>query len=320
MDFVYVPIIAVHLLLANVAALGPFYAFVFELRQSYGPDPSAEAPGRWIAWASIFAGMLAAVLGAVGLFMLLSAGNPFYEKAFLHVPSRGALYGVPERIWSGLAEVLVFLLTQWWAVCTWNLWRDAGGWKRFWGRALHRGLTLFSGSNVLYHLPVLFAVISVSSTRPEWQTESAPKFWRMMLDAEVASRVLHTTLAAVSVVGTLLSLVSLVDDRPGWKRACTAGAIAAAVATSLNWIGGFLVYFTLPARSSEKLLGGGAVESGLLAASLVSSLWLTQTQWQAACGDHRRSTLLRAAALLAATVLLMTAVRQGARAAAWAAL
>lgn len=316
-DLVYAVILAVHLLAANVAALGPFFAFAFEWRQSRLPDPAAAEPGKRLAWAALGATVLASVVGAVALGLLLAADESGrYERALMSVPSRGIWWGVPERLWSGLIEIVVFCLTLWGAILTWDLWRTAAPGKRWWGRIIQRGLMLFAGTNVLYHLPVLFAVLAVSSTRPDWQDGNV-RFVVMMTDAEVVARVVHSTLGAIAVVGTLLCVPGVWGDDASERLAVRWGSVSAAAATSLNWVAGFVLLFQLPSLAQNRLLGWNTLETLVFVAALATALRLTLVQWRLACGERDRRTVFEALGCLALTIVLMCLIRQWARAAAW---
>jgi uncharacterized membrane protein len=76
---------------------------------------------------------------------------------------------------------------------------------------------------------------------------------------------------------------------------------------------GVWVLMTLPQPQQDRLLGGDAICTSVLAASILLSLALMHQLSLLALGDGSRHRLLKATALMGGVILLMTAALQCAR-------
>lgn len=314
MIWAYAAILAAHLLAANLAALAPFYALFLEWRGSRTGDRLSIELGRVLAWASIVATLAAAVIGISVLFIVIGLHPEKYGAALAKVPGRGEWLGIPERLWSGLAEIVVFLLSMLIAIACWDLWRTRSGARRWLGRAIVRGMLIFAGTNILYHLPVLFAVLAVMSTRPEWLA-SPPSFVAMMLDGEVAARVLHGWIAAFAVTGMSLLWLPTLFRAARMHDFARVGAWLAAIATGLQWFAGSYLLWQLPDAARFALVGGDPIGTLALAGSLVGTLVLLHLLGMIIAGRTTLAWVASSWITLAAVVILMVYVRHAARAA-----
>lgn len=301
---VSIPVVTLHLLAADLAALGPLVALWFAWRAARGDRLAADVE-RGLLRASIWALIAAAALGASALGLLWLADRQAWFEAARQIPAR--------RYWFGLIE-LVFS----WACLGIALWMArrqaaAGFDSRFSARF---ALTALAGTNLAYHFPPLFSAIGVLSTRPDaWG--GTTNFLSLLSDSEVLARTLHHVLAAVAVTGAAIMLGALrwrtaeeSDDR---RRVAAWGARIALAASALQLLAGLHLLFQLPAESRERLMGGDALAGLLFAAALLVTVTLLHRLAAIAFGDAQPRAIVIAALLIAIVMLLMAATRHRTR-------
>lgn len=299
-----VPVVTLHLLAADLAALGPLVALWFAWRAARGDRLAADVE-RGLLKASIWSLIAASTLGAAALGLLWLGDRQAWFEAAKQLPAR--------RYWYGLVE-LVFS----WACLGAALWlakrpTAAGCDVRFSARFT---LTALAGTNLAYHFPPLFSAIGVLSTRPHaWGGEI--NVLSLFSDAEVLARTLHHLLAALAVVGAAIMLGALrwrapeaADDR---RRVAGWGARIALAAAAGQLLAGLHLLFQLPAESRERLMGGDPVAGLFFAAALLATVLLLHRLAAIAFGDAQPNTIVAATILIALTMLLMTAARHRTR-------
>ena len=304
-----------HLLVVHVVTAAPFLALALEIKATRSSDPLAEEVGRRLARHALFGLALGVVLG-FGLLSLVVWINPQYWDSLRQVPGRGMWAGVSERIWSTLVELVIFAVTMGAYLALWSRWPKQGGWKKW----THRGLAVFAGTNLWYHLPPLFAVVAVIHERQTWNLEQT-KYIRILSDPEVLARVLHSWLAALVVGGVWLILLAWQMDRRGRSadaaRVARWGAFTALVPALAQVLAGSLLLFSLPPATQHQLMGGDWLLSGLLGAAVLVSLALMHHLASIALGDTEAGPLLRSTLLLILIILLMVSVRHLSRSSSW---
>jgi hypothetical protein len=301
-------LLALHLVLVDVAMIGPLAAAWYDWRGAKRGEPALRELGRLLLLLSLVTLVLGIAFGG-----LLLAGRYFTDPRYMN-----AAWSVPrDRLWFSLAELVFSLLCL--TICL-LLWRR---WQR--GRLFHRLLAMAAATNLMMHFPALFAVISLISTRPGLMGRvlERAEFRRLLIDGQVLSRVVHVWLAAAAVTGLVVVWLALRTLPDGGEaagsdpatgdslrlRTLRSGGRLAMTATMLQFPVGIWVALAMPETAREPLLGGDAIASLLFLGSLtlamvqlhlLSALVLTQPTAQQA----RRAT-----AVLLLLVLLMVGTR-----------
>ncbi len=195
LDLLLIMIFGCHLLAVDLAMAGPLVAIWLEWRATRHGDELAGQIGRRLAvWS------LATATVGVGLGLLAVAALPHFEpvayrEMFGRVPSSGW--------WWAAAEIVVYLVCMAAYVLLWRRWTG----HRIW----HRVLAVFAATNLMYHFPPLFTIISVLSLRPDLKVETLDRatFRKMLLDGEVLSRVIHHWLAGVAVAAGMAMVLAI---------------------------------------------------------------------------------------------------------------
>jgi cytochrome bd-type quinol oxidase subunit 1 len=304
LEAVSIPVVTLHLLAADLAAVGPLVALWFSWRAARGDRLAADVE-RGLLRGAIWALIAAAALGGAALGLLWLADRQAWFEAARQIPAR--------RYWFGLIE-LIFS----WAclgAARWLARRQAaaGFDSRFSARF---ALTALAGTNLAYHFPPLFSAIGVLSTRPEaWG--GTTNFLSLLADSEVLARTLHHLLAAGAVTGAAIMLGALrwrtteeSDDR---RRVAAWGARIALAASALQLLAGLHLLFQLPAASRERLMGGDMLAGLLFAAALLVTVTLLHRLAAIAFGDAQGRAIVIAALLIALVMLLMAATRHRTR-------
>lgn len=304
LEAVSILVVTLHLLAADLAAVGPLVALWFAWRAARGDRLAADVE-RGLLRASIWGLLVAAALGASALGLLWLADRQAWFDAARQIPARRYWFGLVELVfsWACLGGALRLARRQ----------AAAGFDGRF---SVRFALTALAGTNLAYHFPPLFSAIGVLSTRSgAWGGKTG--FLALVADPEVLARTLHHLLAAAAVTGAAIMLGALrwraaeeSDDR---RRAVAWGARIALAASALQLLAGLHLLFQLPAASRERLMGGDALAAALFAAALLVAVTLLHRLAAIALGDVQPRAVVVAALLVALVMLLMAATRQRTR-------
>ncbi len=296
-DLVLVFVQAAHLLCVNVSVGGPLVCLWLEWREARA-DALAGRVGRFLAWTSL----LLYVIG-MGLGLLLGwlLWTPAYATAVERLGSR-AVFGIWELAFS---LVLLAVYAFWWQRS-----RAAGRWQRL----LRATLPLMAGTNLLYHFPPLFAILSSFSGRGEMPAVALDSagFRQLMFSGEVLSRAVHFWLASMAVTGGVLILFAVKHVEPANRPANDArvavwGARLALVSTLLQIPVGLWLLVELSPFAMNALLGHDLLTTSLFVVSIVLALLLMHLLANVALGTVTRKALLWSVGVLLLVVLLMTA-------------
>lgn len=303
-------LLAFHLLLVDVAMVGPLVCVWLEWREARRDDPLAGRAGRALAGLSIGALTAGIVVGTLLLAIRWAANDRDYFSAVATIP--------PSRLWFALGELVFFFACM---VAYLSLWNRFGRW-----RLAHRALAVAASLNLLVHFPALFAIISVVCERRELWGETLDRagYWRLLLDGEVLSRVVHVWLAAVAVTGVaLMALGQRLDrnqaDSPAAHHLIGRAALVALVPTLLQIPAGLWLTLEMSEAARGPLLGGDLLTSGLFLAALLLAMQLMHTLAAVALGDQTPQLIRRTVAVTLALVLLMAATHARLHNRAWAA-
>lgn len=215
LELLIVIVLALHLMCVNVAAAGPLVCLWLDWRGGRG-DALAARIGRWLCWKSL---ALLLVGGGLGLLLGLLHWDDGYREVLGKFPSK-IYYGVWELVFS-----LVLI------VATAVLWRFAPQAKSArWGRAV---LLLLTGTNLLYHFPFLFAIISrvhSGAATPDGIVDAAV-FRGLMMEDSVLPQAVHFAFASFAMVGiTLIGFALWMERARGASDSTTTQPADAAAA------------------------------------------------------------------------------------------
>ena len=297
LEIAIVLIHALHLLCMNVAGGGPLVCIWLDWKERSG-DPQAGEAGRSLALAALVALLVGAALG-------VALGALLWDDAYVAILKR-----LPTKIRDGVWELLFSLLLLAIYLAWWNWRRRAGTISRI----LRSVLAVVLATNLLYHFPVLFGVISQLSN--EGAVESGPidsaAFRQHLLTSYVGSRSIHFVLASIAVSGVALIAYCVWragrSDDSAWPRLARTGGWFG-LAPSLAQIPvGMWVLLGLPDDAKRRLMGQDAIGSTLLVVSVIAALWLMHLLSAIAIGKATPRKCRLAIGATVVIVVLMTAV------------
>jgi hypothetical protein len=281
----------------NVAGAGPLVCLWFEWREGHG-DRRAGKAGCFLSGASL-------VLFGVGMILGLVLGWLHWTPAFVR-----ALTQVGSRVHFGVWE-LVFsaaLMGAHWA--WWRAAAETGPGRR----AVRSLLPLLASTNLLYHFPLLFAVIAQLEAAPDLNAPlSSAEFRAKMADGLVLAQVVHFWLASLAAVGVVLVGYALFlarrqESHAEYDPPAICGSRLALASTLLQIPVGLWLLSQAPSASQSALFGGDLVTTGLFGASILAAVWLLHQLAAVALGETRESSLLRTLLALVLVVALMSSV------------
>ncbi|HEV3138777.1 MAG TPA: cytochrome ubiquinol oxidase subunit I [Pirellulales bacterium] len=299
-DVVLVVLLAVHLLLVDIAMAGPLICVWLEWRESRHADEAAGQVGLRLARFSNAALAIGIVIGGLLLAMRWWLDDRTYFSAVAAIPR--------DRLWFALGELLFYFGCMAAYIALWQRWRRR--------RLAHRVLAIAAASNLLVHFPALFAIISALTERADLLGASLDRsgYQRLLLDPEVLSRVVHVWLAAFAVAGVALMGLGLRIDRSpehnlSRNRLIKAGALVALVATLLQIPSGLWVAMEMPEAARDPLFGGDWMATGLFVTSFLLALQLMHSLAGIALGNREPRQIRNSVAVIMLVLLLMVGTR-----------
>jgi hypothetical protein len=300
LEVVLVVLLAMHLLLVDIAMAGPLVCVWLEWRETRHADELAGRAGLSLAGIASAALAVGIVTGGLLLAIRWWLDDHTYFSAVAAIPR--------DRLWFALGELLFYFGCMAAYRALWQRWRR-------W-RLAHRLLAIAAASNLLLHFPALFAIVTVLTTRADRLGVSLDRsgYQRMLLDPEVLSRVAHVWLAAFAVSGATLMYLGLRIDRagqhdPSRNRLIKAGALVALVPTLLQIPSGLWLALEMPEPARDPLLGGDWVATGLFATSFLLTLQLMHSLAGIAMGNCEPRQIRNSIAIMVLVVLLMVGTR-----------
>jgi hypothetical protein len=182
--------------------------------------------------------------------------------------------------------------------------------QRFW----HRLLAVLAATNLLYHFPPLFTMLSLMNARPELAGELLARslYVELLRDRELLARVAHHWLASLATASGVLMLLSAPRDRaqnkPRSNWSATFAARVALAATVLQLPTGLWLLLQLPSTAQTRILGGEALGTALFVAAIAAAVLLLQQLAAASLGGVGRAIALRIVVLMLAVLILMSSV------------
>jgi hypothetical protein len=289
-ELLLTPLLAAHLVAMNVAGAGPIVALWFERKEAAG-DALAGRCATWLAkvgLASLVAGgLLGTVLGAL-------LWTPNYADLWLGPMRYKAAWAIGEYAFSLVLGVAYLVGRN----------RFATRW-----RVARCVLLLLSGTNLLYHFPVLFSVATTVyfADLPSAAALSAAEFRQWMMRPEVLSRALHVVVASFAVTGVALMFrAATVESNDDRVRLARWGAHWALWTSLLQLPIGLWLLMSLPGTWQARAMGEDPIATGMLLTSLVLSFFLLQDLASIVFGEVQLRLSWRTLLLMALVVLLMT--------------
>jgi hypothetical protein len=293
-----------HLIAVNVAAAGPLYCVAVEWRASRRGEQAAQQAARRLAVWSLIGFVLGMIIGG-GLLGILWHNDRAYWSAVGRVPV--------HRWWFFGGEVVFYFACMIPYVLLWDRHvaaspRDAVaslGEPR--GRWWHRLLAVLAATNLLYHFPPLFTMLSLMTSRPELSGEALDRtlYVELFTDPETLARVAHHWLSATATTGVGLMLLATRPRAAGGRTAVFAARVALA-ATVVQLPVGLWLLLVSPSGTQSQLLGGDALGTALFVGAILAAVVLLQQLLTAALGDDSRKTAVKSALLLLVVLLLMS--------------
>ena len=302
-----------HLLAINVATAGPMVALWFQRRGRKCED----GPASWVADQLARFSMLALV---VGIGLGLSAGVVMYFADGDRM--RAAIHALPYgRLWWGVWELaFYFLCMALYLVIQPSARRDGTGGAV--ARTMQWILVWAAVANLAYHFPLLFSTLATmrsSASSDVIDPISTRELLRQWGQPMNVAMIMHFLLASVAVTGIAVMWIGLklgkvqASQSAQW-RIGLYGARIALVPTVLQLLAGVYLLFSLPQSMQSAFMGDNLTATGLFGVSLLVALGLMHRLAGVALGQRSRASMVQSGALMAITVLLMTAALHAARA------
>jgi hypothetical protein len=296
-------LLSVHLLAVNIATGGPILGAWLDWRGTRGDDLAARAAAR-LAKASLHAFTAGALLG-------LLIGWLKWDAAY------GTLWNGPlsYKLRWAIIEVAfsVVLMLVWWR---WLPGQAGGSQTAMIGRGF---LAVLASTNLLYHIPALFAVASRlhGAANPPDQVLKGAAFRALMLAAETPALAVHVSLASVAVAGLVVLRFAMRSPKselpPENVRLARQAGWAMLWPSVLQLPVGLWTLMSLSPAAQNQIMGQSALGTLLLVGSLAAALWLINDLVQLTFGEPTKSLARRATVAMLLTVVLMTAMQQQTR-------
>ena len=281
---------SIHLICVHIASIAPLVAIWFDWKEGGGNELAGRV-GKRLLLQSVGFLLLGGVLGLLLGWLVWS---PEFHQALQRLSSK-VFYGVWELLFS-----LVLVLLCWF----WQSRRPGGSAAR-WGRSF---LLVLAGTNLIYHFPVLFAVIrrvAEGAVAGEAALTSA-QFREQLVQGDILAKLLHFTLASAAVCGAWLLMMAERENPEDSKQVIRWGARFSLNAVLLQFPAGFWLLTKLSRTAQNQLLGGNLLAMGMMGVSLGLAFWLLHELAELAGGRLARGR--RAVLLMGLIVVAMSAV------------
>ena len=297
-------VMAAHLICVNIAAVGPLACIGLARRARRTGDGGANDLARWLALLCNKLLLLGMVLGALQFLIIYWQGQSEYFDALGRMPK--------SRLHWGTAELLFYF------VC---MLPYALMWQRLSKRPLlHAFLAVMAATNLLYHFPPLFIIISQLAYLPNREVVlDGAGFRAMMVDPAVLSRVSHHLLAAVAITSAVImwraakrDAVPNDEEAAGqeWLPIARVAAWWALGATAAQIPSGIWLTLNLAESRRSAVLGDDLPATSLFLCAMAGALMLLHHLAAVALGETERRSVRKAFWLLVLVLVLMNGVLQ----------
>ncbi len=307
MWFLETVLLASHLVCFNISAAVPLLCVWLAWSGWAAGDGARSRAGRQLAGDAVGALLIGGLLGGGLVALYWQAGNTRWFEVAGQLSSR-LMFGAWEFLFSLVLMTIYFL---WWPSPTRARW---------WQHACHALLAVLAATNLLYHFPPLFTILSQLRTTgfvPQRVVDSA-EFRSLLVSPEVAAPTIHYWLAslATACVYAQCRCVGLVRPRAMTRekeeRIVLTARMALAVTLFQIPAGVWMVMVLHPSQQGL-LLGGNLWSGAAFITALVAVFGLLHQLAAIAGGEVRRAAILKAAGLMLAVIGLMTVTLVGIR-------
>lgn len=299
MIFLMILLLSMHLVCMHFASTVPLFCIWLARREAKKGDALAGQAGRWMAGAALLLFHVGLVLGLVLAWVMHIDG----EKNFL-----AATRDMPERIKFGYWEMGFYVVIMGAYFLWWKLWSL----NRPWQRGVHALLAVLAATDLLYHFPPLFAILS-RQANPALAVEGTidnAKFVKLMFTEPVIYPTLHFWLASiiVSAVFILRWMGSrLCQDSTGHAKSIVkTSARVALIATVLQLIVGIGVLLHLPDATKSNLMGQSISATLMFAVGAFAAFALMHVLGTLAMGEATIKMTRRALMFVLLVILCMS--------------
>ena len=297
-----------HLVCFNISAAVPLLCIWLAWSGSAVGDDDRSRAGRQLAGDAVAALLLGGLLGGGLVALHWQVGSTRLFEVAGQLGSR-MIFGAWEFLFSLVLMAIYFL---WWPSLTRARW---------WQRACHALLAVLAATNLLYHFPPLFTILSQLRTTDfvSQRVVDSAAFRSLLVSPEVAVPTIHYWLAslATACVYVQCRCVGLVRPRAMTQekeRRIVVTARMTLAVTLLQIPGGVWLVMVLHPSQQALLLGGDLWSGAAFVAALVAVFGLLHQLAAIAGGEVRRAAVLKAAVLLLLVIGLMTFTLVGIRA------
>lgn len=300
MCFWEVILLAPHLLCFNISAAVPLLCIWMTWSGSAVGDGARSRAGRQLAGDAVGALVIGGLFGGVLVALYWQAGNTRLFEVAGQLSSR-VTFGVWEFLFSLVLMTIYFL---WWPSPTHARW---------WQRACHTLMAVLAATNLLYHFPPLFTILSQlrNTAFDPQRVVSSSEFRSLLISPEIAVPTIHYWLASLAIASVYVQCRCVGLFRPQAmtqekeNRIVLMARMALAV-TLFQIPGGVWWVMVLHPSQQGLLLGGNPWCGAAFVTALVAVFGLLHQLAAIAGGEVQRPVILKAAGLMLLVVGLMT--------------
>ena len=292
LDFVYIPLLAIHLVLLNISCSAPLICIALERKFNRQVCCDADRLGRKLAIESVVCLVWAAGFGIVlGGLNWIDSDSDFAN----------ALSFFWNRIWWGVWELLFFVACMWIYIRMWKASNSIAY------RILHRFIAVLAATNLLYHFPILFTAIANHRSLEFEEAATSSQFRQVAFRADVLILALHFGIASFAVGGLrLIQLANGISDAKSQEHFVKKGARLALFCTALQFVVGFWLLAVVP--NSRQLLGENEIATSCFFVAILLSFWLLNQLVFVSFGQVERHQIRNSFIAMGLVIFLMTIV------------
>jgi hypothetical protein len=286
---------AVHLAAVNIASAGPLVCAFIDWRAGKDAESPLLDASQRLARLGLVTLAVGIVLGFSLLTILWAIGEDSYLTTLGSVPV--------DRWWFAAAEIGFYYL----CMTPYAFVAARPNRSRMWPV-----LPLLAATNLLYHFPPLFGVVSVAAERDAFHGIELTRdvYRQVVTDPQTLSRIVHHWLAAVAMAGLALMSLGHRGTKPvthaNDMRSVLWGSRIALMATVIQLPVGLWLVLELPAGSQNQVLGDDPAGTALLGVSLLAVSLLLQALVTVSLGDTSSAAVRRCFIWMAVVLVLMS--------------
>jgi len=298
MELLLVCALASHLLLVNLSMTGPLCCVWLDIWARRNHDETIESVGVRLAHWSLAALVVGMLSGALLVLLPWITG----DQRLFQVAAK-----VPGRIVNGVWEILFSLL----CLAVYVGWYSRRQHPTILVGWLQRLLAIVASTNLMYHFPPLFTILSQLQCNPHQTADIIDRaaFRAMMLTPEVWAFTFHYWLASLTTSAiVIIVLAAATIDGGGLlhKNVIVVAGRVALAASLLQIPVGVWLLSVLPSPQQTALLGSEPLSTLLLVAGLIATWMLLQQLVTVAWGDFDASPAWHTVGWLILVILLMS--------------